>query len=93
MPNNLFEQSLSLLYILDSCGPVLTVTYEAWVFFYLFRRMYGRWATLLIIPLPRSVFLLSMAGKHAGGTLENLPSKDFLSVYLYFGTSKPVYQL
>lgn len=32
MPNNQFEQSLSLLYILDSCGPALTVTYEPWLF-------------------------------------------------------------
>lgn len=36
VPNNLFEQSLSLLYISDSCGPVLTVTYEAgFSFFFL----------------------------------------------------------
>lgn len=63
--NNPFEQSLSLLYILDSCGPGLTVTYEALLSFCVCERY--------LVSLP------SVPGQHTGGMLENLPSKDAAS--------------
>lgn len=75
--NNPFEQTLSLLYILDSCGPALTVTYEAlFSFFFSF-------VGVIYLRLPTFVSLLATPSENTVGMYVSLQRILFSMLLIY----------